>query len=99
MAASSNRSSRRSRGRRRRSVVLAMLAVSLVAGCSESSPSTSANSPSDAEAVNFLMEFSPTNLDPRIGTDAQSEHLHGLLFDSLVARDANLNITPDLATT
>ncbi len=48
--------------------------------------------------MNFLIESSPTNLDPRIGTDAQSEHLHGLLFDSLVARDANLNVVPDLAT-
>ena len=75
-----------------------MLAVSLVVGCSDSSPSASANSPSATEAVNFLIESSPTNLDPRIGTDAQSEHLHGLLFDSLVARGTNLNIVPDLAT-
>lgn len=41
----------------------------------------------------------PINLDPRIGTDAQSEHLHGLIFDSLVARDAQMAIIPDLATT
>jgi peptide/nickel transport system substrate-binding protein len=70
--------------------------MSLAVGCAESSPS--ANSRSAAEAVNFLIESSPTNLDPRIGTDAQSEHLHGLIFDSLVARGANLNIVPDLAT-
>ena len=33
--------------------------------------------------VNFLIESMPTNLDPRIGTDAQSQHLDGLIFDSL----------------
>ena len=37
------------------------------------------------------------SLDPRIGTDAQSEHLHGLIFDSLVAHDAQMNPIPDLA--
>ena len=47
--------------------------------------------------LNFLIESTPTNLDPRIGTDAQSEHLHGLIFDSLVAHDAQMNIVPDLA--
>jgi peptide/nickel transport system substrate-binding protein len=30
--------------------------------------------------VTFLMESMPTNLDPRIGTDAQSEALHSLIF-------------------
>ncbi len=39
----------------------------------------------------------PANLDPRIGTDAQSEDLDGLLFDSLVARDAHMNLVPSLA--
>ena len=37
--------------------------------------------------VNFLIETMPINLDPRIGTDAQSQHLDGLLFNSLVAHD------------
>jgi peptide/nickel transport system substrate-binding protein len=41
----------------------------------------------------------PINLDPRIGSDAQSEHLHGLIFDSLVARNSQMEIVPDLATT
>ena len=49
--------------------------------------------------VNFLIESMPINLDPRIGSDAQSEHLHGLIFDSLVARDTQMAIIPDLATT
>jgi peptide/nickel transport system substrate-binding protein len=47
--------------------------------------------------VNFLIETMPINLDPRIGTDAQSQHLDGLLFNSLVAHDERMNIVPDLA--
>lgn len=39
----------------------------------------------------------PINLDPRIGTDAQSQHLDGLIFDSLVSHDNQMNIVPDLA--
>ena len=47
--------------------------------------------------VNFLIESMPANLDPRIGTDAQSQHLDGLIFDSLLAHDAQMNIVADLA--
>jgi peptide/nickel transport system substrate-binding protein len=47
--------------------------------------------------VNFLIESMPANLDPRIGTDAQSQHLDGLIFDSLLAHDAQMNIIGDLA--
>ncbi|HEU5409862.1 MAG TPA: ABC transporter substrate-binding protein [Candidatus Acidoferrales bacterium] len=39
----------------------------------------------------------PTNLDPRIGTDAFSAHLDFLLFDGLLQRDDHLNLAPDLA--
>jgi peptide/nickel transport system substrate-binding protein len=52
----------------------------------------------DPRTVVFLIESSPTNLDPRIGTDAQSEHIDELLFDGLVARDQNFHFTPALAT-
>jgi peptide/nickel transport system substrate-binding protein len=45
----------------------------------------------------FLIESSPASLDPRIGTDAQSEHIDELLFDGLVARDSNFHFTPALA--
>jgi peptide/nickel transport system substrate-binding protein len=51
----------------------------------------------DADTVNFLIESAPTNLDPRIGTDSISEHIDGLIFDSLVNHDQRLNIVPDLA--
>jgi peptide/nickel transport system substrate-binding protein len=51
----------------------------------------------EAGTVEFLMEAMPTNLDPRIGTDAYSQHLDGLIFSSLVWHDDNMNIAPDLA--
>jgi peptide/nickel transport system substrate-binding protein len=51
----------------------------------------------DPSTVTFLMESAPTNLDPRIGADAYSAHLDGLMFSSLVAHDAQMNIIPDLA--
>jgi len=47
--------------------------------------------------VNFLIESMPTNLDPRIGTDGQSERIDGLLFDSLVELDTHRIPHGDLA--
>ncbi|MGC9158834.1 MAG: ABC transporter substrate-binding protein [Terracidiphilus sp.] len=51
----------------------------------------------DPRTVVFLIESSPMSLDPRIGTDAQSEHIDELLFDGLVARDAHFHFIPALA--
>lgn len=51
----------------------------------------------DPGTVVFLIDSSPANLDPRIGTDGQSEHIDELLFDGLVARDANYHFAPALA--
>lgn len=45
----------------------------------------------------FLIDSSPANLDPRVGTDGQSEHIDELLFDGLVTKDANFHFTPALA--
>ncbi len=45
----------------------------------------------------MVIESSPTNLDPRIGTDGQSEHIDSLIFDSLVRRDEHFNVQPWLA--
>ena len=39
----------------------------------------------------------PNNLDPRIGTDAQSERIDELLFDSLVKKDEHFNLQPWVA--
>lgn len=54
--------------------------------------------PPDSNTVIVEIESSPTNLDPRIGTDAQSERIDELVFDSLVKKDAEFNLQPDLAT-
>ena len=50
-----------------------------------------------ANVVTMLIESSPTNLDPRIGTDAQAERIDSLLFDPLVRRDEKFGIGPALA--
>ena len=71
----------------------ALCVALVVLGCGQ------AREADDPGTVNFLIESMPVNLDPRIGTEAQSEHLDGLIFDSLVAHDAQMRIVPDLATT
>jgi peptide/nickel transport system substrate-binding protein len=45
----------------------------------------------------MLIESSPLNLDPRIGTDAQSERIGELIFEGLVRRDENFELKPRLA--
>ncbi len=70
----------------------AVLGIALLAaGCNGSGEA------SEPGSVNFLIESMPTNLDPRIGTDAQSQHLDGLIYDGLVKLDPQMNIVPDLA--
>ncbi len=54
--------------------------------------------PADPNTVTVLIESSPTNLDPRIGNDGQSERIDELIFDSLVKKDAQFNLQPNLAT-
>jgi peptide/nickel transport system substrate-binding protein len=69
--------------------LLALAALLALVGCR--------SAPRDPGTVVFLIESSPANLDPRIGTDAQSQHIDELLFDGLVARDASFHFTPALA--
>jgi peptide/nickel transport system substrate-binding protein len=69
--------------------LLALIAIAALTGCH--------TTPRDPRTVVFLIESSPANLDPRIGTDAQSEHIDELIFDGLVARDASFHFTPALA--
>jgi peptide/nickel transport system substrate-binding protein len=45
----------------------------------------------------MIIESSPTSLDPRVGLDAQSERIDGLLFDNLLSRDEHLSVKPGLA--
>ena len=74
-------------------IACALAVIALTAGCGKS-PQTD-----EPGAITFLIESTPLSLDPRIGTDAWSEDLDGLLFDGLVDRDAQMNVVPDLAQT
>src|SRR5580693_3869545 len=69
--------------------LLALAVCCLLAGCR--------SAPRDPHTVVFLIESSPANLDPRVGTDEASEHIDELLFDGLVQRDAQFHFTPALA--
>jgi ABC-type transport system substrate-binding protein len=51
----------------------------------------------DPNTLVMIIESSPTNLDPRVGIDAQSERIDNLLFDDLLDRDEHLNVKPALA--
>ena len=52
----------------------------------------------DARTVVMCIENSPTSLDPRVGTDAMSERIGGLIFDPLVMMDEHYEMRPWLAT-
>ncbi|HEX5432893.1 MAG TPA: ABC transporter substrate-binding protein [Candidatus Angelobacter sp.] len=43
------------------------------------------------------IESSPVNLDPRVGTDSQSERIAELIFDPLVRKDDHFNLLPWVA--
>jgi peptide/nickel transport system substrate-binding protein len=60
-------------------------------------PLLSCSSKPSSDTLVMIIESSPANLDPRIGTDAQSERIDKLLFDSLVHRDEHSNLVPWLA--
>src|SRR5260370_6263328 len=66
-----------------------VIASLILAGCRSTSR--------DPHTIVFLIESSPTNLDPRAGIDGQSEHIDELIFDGLVARDRTFHFTPALA--
>lgn len=70
--------------------LFALVALAVLVGCH--------GSQRDPRTVVFLIESSPANLDPRIGTDAQSQRIDALLFDGLVDHNASFQFTPALAT-
>jgi len=51
----------------------------------------------DSHTLVMIIESSPANLDPRVGTDAQSERIDELIFDPLVHRDDHFNLVPWVA--
>lgn len=69
-------------------IIAALCALSLC-GCASRKPAPG--------TVTMLIESSPANLDPRIGTDGQAEHIDSLIFDPLVWRDRHFGLRPGLA--
>jgi peptide/nickel transport system substrate-binding protein len=57
----------------------------------------SCSSKPDPNTLVMVIESSPTNLDPRIGLDGQSERIDNLIFDDLLSRGDNLDVAPGLA--
>ena len=51
----------------------------------------------DHNTLNMIIESSPTNLDPRVGIDAQSERIDDLIFDDLLTRDKHFQVRAGLA--
>jgi len=60
-------------------------------------PTISCSNRPAPETLVMIIESSPTNLDPRVGLDAQSERIGELIFDALLKRDEHFNVTPGLA--
>ena len=79
------------RARMRSAARIAIVFLVFAAGCSSN------RGGGESGTVNFLIESMPPTLDPRIATDAVSQHVYGLIFNSLLAHDAQMNIIPDLA--
>src|SRR5215472_13868807 len=69
-------------------MVLALVLCAVLSSCSH---------PPAPDTLVMVIEFSPSNLDPRVGTDAQSERIDQLIFDSLVHRDEHFNMQPWVA--
>jgi len=70
-------------------LLLCTLMAIALCGCARNKP--------DANTAVMLIESSPLNLDPRIGTDAQSERIGELIFEGLVRRGENFELKPRLA--
>jgi peptide/nickel transport system substrate-binding protein len=69
-----------------------ILIAALCLGCLLSCSATP-----DPNTLVMIIESSPTNLDPRVGLDGQSERIDSLIFDDLLDRDEHLNVKPSLA--
>ena len=64
----------------------------LGAGCAGSQASDS-----DADVVSVVISASPNNFDPRMGTDANSQRVHQLVYSQLMTVDDQLRVAPGLA--
>src|SRR5437762_13094273 len=68
--------------------IFVFLCLVLLAGCSR---------PTDPNTIVMVIESSPANLDPRVGTDGPSERIYELIFDALLRRDDHFVVQPGLA--
>jgi peptide/nickel transport system substrate-binding protein len=68
--------------------LLVLLLVSSLVSCSGQR---------DPNTLVMVIESSPVNLDPRVGTDAYSERVAELIFDPLVRKDDHFNLLPWVA--
>lgn len=50
-----------------------------------------------ADTLVMAVEKPPKTLDPRVGNDAVSARLHQIIFDTLVNKNEQLDIVPELA--
>lgn len=80
-----------------RSFALLRMTIFLGLLCVGVLPLLSCSQTPDPNTFVMIIESSPTNLDPRVGIDAQSERIDELLFDALLIRDEHLNVQPALA--
>jgi peptide/nickel transport system substrate-binding protein len=71
--------------------------ITVLAACLLLLPLLSCSQPTDPNTLVMIIESSPTNLDPRVGIDGQSERIDELLFDALLTRDEHFNVQPGLA--
>jgi len=72
-------------------------AFSVLAGLALTLSLLSCSRTPDPDALVMVIESSPTNLDPRVGIDGQSERIDNLIFDDLLSRGDKLNVAPGLA--
>ncbi|MBI2834799.1 MAG: hypothetical protein HYX76_10290 [Acidobacteria bacterium] len=52
----------------------------------------------ESDYITVGIAVSPTNLDPRIGSDEASQRAHELLYGKLLRLDERLRVVPDIAT-
>ena len=71
-------------------ILLCSVASLALSGCSQATSSP-------PSSLTFLIESNPANLDPRFATDGNSQHIDGLLFSSLLERDAQMTLHGELA--
>lgn len=55
------------------------------------------DSDEDARTLRIAVQSAPGRVDPRFGSDATSSQIGDLIFDGLLARDENMNLTSALA--